>query len=145
MVPIRPESTDQLRARYAAAVTDLVDHAVFRANNMPRLGGVPRHVFDLHNGLRLIISRDRIGPGITGIHLSASVHEGSALDESIRVGQTSPMAFFQMAIRALRLISADATIQTRLGLVQWSPDKGKGVPHFFFLDAAAPAREADLG
>lgn len=71
MIPYTPETIDQARARFSAAIEPL-----FRLDN-PRCGsaGASRtHVFDFEDGLRLVISRDFHPDMGVEIHLSASVN-----------------------------------------------------------------------
>lgn len=71
-VPWTPAPIDVLRVRYPAAVAGLFDQREVAAGRQATPSGDPAHVFDTQSGLRLIISRDRLGDGRIGVHVSAS-------------------------------------------------------------------------
>lgn len=86
-LPFQPESIDQLRARFDAALETVFDYRDCDPNEANRVGpsfferpelqgrrpGAQRkHVFDYPDGFRLIISRDDWGSGAT-VHVSGSV------------------------------------------------------------------------
>lgn len=75
-VPWSPSSIEAMTARYPDALIELVDGVEVMTGRREAPSGDPKHVFDFENGLRLIVSRDRIPGGAIGVHLSASWREG---------------------------------------------------------------------
>jgi len=69
MLPPQPESYEQLRERYQAALEPVIDVDNIPTGDPP--GQQRKHVFDAQSGARLIISRDKTG-GKEYIHISAS-------------------------------------------------------------------------
>ena len=115
MLPRQTESLKALRKRLPAALED-----VYTPGQSPRPGEQRKHVFDLENGVRLIISRDRLDSGKAGIHISASAFDGD-----------------------LELIDVMDAIES---VTDITPDRRDikfiseaGIPHFIFPDVAAQA------
>lgn len=85
----RPEPLEILRARYPRAL-EFVYCPEACASGAIRPGEVAANVFDFEDGLRLIISRDRM-EGRVVLHFSASVEVGTPLaDELLRQIQGEP-------------------------------------------------------
>jgi hypothetical protein len=74
-VPVHVETMPVLQARYAAAVTPLYQSADIRDGRVARPGVQRKHVFDLENGVRLIVSRERFLDGRIGVHICGSFHD----------------------------------------------------------------------
>lgn len=70
---VKSESIEQLKGRFDAALEDVYDR-----NSDPRPGEQRKHVFDFENGLRLIISFDKLHDGWS-LHISASCDKDSPL------------------------------------------------------------------
>lgn len=79
-LPFEAESTDILRARYPKALEKLwvvPDDVSFEPDSMPDRPGLHReNVFDFTSGLRLLISRDKLGDTPIRVHVSASWEDG---------------------------------------------------------------------
>lgn len=96
-LPFKPEPIEKLRERYPAAIKDVFDAR--EGTPSPRPGELRANVFDFHEGLRLIISMDRVQDDITLLHLSARPEKAIALypDHSFR----------RIAIESFVVISGD--------------------------------------
>lgn len=127
MLPFLPESLDKLRERYQSALVPVFDCR--RGVPRPRPGELRGHVFDCHDGMRLIVSRDRESERELYLHLSASFVPGSDLYRSLERGKLKPHEFVRMAQQRFRQISGD---QGDLELLGFS--EGKGVPHWRRLE-----------
>lgn len=107
-LPIVPEPDDQLRARYSAAL-----ERVFEPCPSPRPAELREHVFDFADGIRLVVSRDRVAdPRFIGIylHISASlVPKSEVYNHLLKQQHNSPAAaldaFRQMAENRFRFLS----------------------------------------
>jgi hypothetical protein len=73
MLPFEPELEESLKARYPEAVRDVVDIGKTESCPQVRPGLSREHVFDLFDGLRLIISKDKLEVA-TVLHVSASMY-----------------------------------------------------------------------
>lgn len=116
-LPFEPEPIATLRARYPAAVAELVPAAEVRAERRPAPSKDRAHVFDTETGLRLIVSREQFPDGRIGVHVSASWHRSIA---------RATLESLQAEIAATW--AAVSGSGRRLELVAVSPG---GVPHFF--------------
>lgn len=125
----RPETVGQMRARYVAALQAVYDGDAVEAGTQLAPSGLPQHRFLSTDGLFLIISRDRLD-GRLGVHISASVKEGTGLYRTIQAGRMSRSDFLRAAIARWAAIAGESVRQPRL--VGISPDKG--VPHWFLED-----------
>jgi hypothetical protein len=73
MLPFEPEIEETLKARYPEAIRDVVDIGKIGSNPEVRPGLSREHVFDFFDGLRLIVSRDKMDL-TTVVHISASMY-----------------------------------------------------------------------
>ena len=71
-VPVNPQPLHVLQFRYPAAVQPCYDALEVQAARAPSPSKNPIHVFDTHDGLRLIVSRERHPTGDVVVHISAS-------------------------------------------------------------------------
>ena len=116
-----PQSIEELRARYGAAVESVWDPDLIPDY---RPGMLRRHVFDAKDGVRLVIGRETDGER-EFIHVSASARETSPLYSSIVAGLESPKQFVKRVRKRFKEISGDERPLTLVGF-----SKGKGIPHF---------------
>lgn len=79
-LPIKPESIEQLRARFPQALEGIY-HSDAVAQGGDRPGNHRRHIFDFPQGMRLIISRDRLGTARACLHVSASFSDALAIEK----------------------------------------------------------------
>lgn len=83
MLPLRPQSLEELRQRYPLALKNLFDCRGERAKRLrPRPGELYSCIFDFEDGLRLIISRelyDHEPEPARWLHISASVANSAEL------------------------------------------------------------------
>lgn len=73
MIPFEPESIESAKKRIDAALVDVFDMAaIARMPESQRPGMDRKHVFDFEDGIRLLVSRDRMPGGEVIVHISAS-------------------------------------------------------------------------
>ena len=82
MLPFEPETEEELRARYLAAMTRVYDVTGFFEMPADRPGLHREHVFDFEDGLRLIISREKRDKDVY-LHWSASMEGADLCEESV--------------------------------------------------------------
>ena len=126
MLPFQPEPVESLRARYPAAVAEVIDIESVGLGTQVQPGRQRRHVFDFDRGVRLIVSREFFPDGRHALHLSASPQQGTEVYERVRAGRLDVQGFADLVVQLFRDISGDAE---PLELVYISA--GKGVPHWF--------------
>jgi hypothetical protein len=128
VLPFKPETIEDLRARYQSALTTIFDIAEIEAGGV-RPGQLRRHVFDCEDGIRLLISRDRDSRNAAtskpALHVSASVEKGYEVYTMAERGELSPEGFLRMAKERFASISGDPR---RLRLLGFSHEAG--VPHW---------------
>jgi hypothetical protein len=73
MLPFEPQPENVLKARYPDAVKETIDIEKIDKGEIERPGLNREHVFDFFDGLRLVISRDKMGLN-TVLHVSASMY-----------------------------------------------------------------------
>ena len=94
ILPHEPESIESAKARLPAALENILTEAEQLRRLKVGDGPRRREVFDFIGGLRLIITRERLGDAPPAIHLSASVVCGSLHDDmSKRNPRTRMLAF----------------------------------------------------
>lgn len=74
-LPFEPEIEDALRARYPDAVMDVYEVQKIM-DGLARPGTMRKHVFDYFDGMRFIVSRDKVRNDIF-LHISVSMQTGS--------------------------------------------------------------------
>jgi hypothetical protein len=82
MLPYHPEPLEALQARYPKALEPIFDVRDWRPGWPVPVSWQRRHVFDHDDGLRLIVSRDRLADAVR-LHVSASLAPGSPLDREL--------------------------------------------------------------
>jgi hypothetical protein len=146
MLNYDPQPLEQLTKRYPAAVASVLD---FTLPNPPIAGLLPEHVFDFQEGVRLIISIDRITIGRPGqnkeghnkvlptvnyLHVSGSCRPGSPFER--RMLQVADLAnpttlkkLWQLECSAA-FHSINPTWTAKPDVVQQDPPKW--VAHFLY-------------
>ena len=123
MLPFDAESTEALEARFAAAFEGVYDADEIRRGDVKRPGQQRRHVFDFEDGMRMIVSRERMGAECV-VHVSASLTEDSPLLPGIgslgEIVQKAQLRFQGMVDRDLVHRNTAVT--------------GGGVIHFLYAD-----------
>lgn len=79
MLPVQPETIAQAKARLQQALIPVYDGLEYLTGTAtkPRPGVLRKHVFDFHDGMRLIISRDiSSANNKPAVHVSASIADG---------------------------------------------------------------------
>jgi hypothetical protein len=117
---LRVEGLTALRARYPAAVADVIDQVDVVSGKVQAPSGDPRHVFDTPDGWRLIVSRERMPDGRIGVHLSASIHDPDAAARARDLG-----GMLDAVVRAWRFIANTERTPMYIGMTPG------GIPHFF--------------
>lgn len=128
MIPYIPETVDQARARFSAAIEPLFD---LEDPQCPSAGASRTHVFDFEDGLRLVISRDFHPDTGVQIHLSASVN--TAVVKSVGIE-----FLFKAECRFREIADWPDAPLSLLGL---SPEKR--IPHWIIPESAFRHRCAD--
>lgn len=76
-LPFTPESIESAATRYWLAVKDVVDvRDVINSGGAGSPGKNRKHVFDFEDGLRMIVSRDRLSSDKVILHVSGSMRDG---------------------------------------------------------------------
>ncbi len=139
-VPNSPEPLDALRARYAAALEHVYDVRVILQGGI-RPGEVPANVFDALDGLRLIVSRERMLDRELLLHVSASFPAESRMADEFRLlaVATPKRKILDMWLADLPRRFTELSDDRRpLEFVGWSE---KGIPHLMIREEPPPAKE----
>lgn len=120
-VPLKPEPLAALRARYHLAVARVIDPLDVARGLVPAPSADAVHVFDTEDGLRLIVSLERMPDGRVGTHISASIHD----EVAVRQDCTTGAELFMFIGRSWQAISGSMFLPELLGI------SDGGVPHFF--------------
>ncbi len=86
-VPLNEVTWEEAQARFAKAMEKIYDaDAIAEDLNKPRPGSQPENVFDLPDGLRLIVSREDLSvvPGKVLVHASSSCWDPGRRPEHVR-------------------------------------------------------------
>lgn len=76
MLEFRPESDQELAGRFDLAIREVVIPDLIASGRRQRPGMQRENVFDFQDGVRLVVSRDRLPCGVR-LHVSCSLVEGS--------------------------------------------------------------------
>ena len=123
MLPFTPEPLAALQARYGAAVATLVDTTRVVQGLVPAPSGDRRHVFDWPDGLRLMVSRERMPDGRCGVHISASLDWGSDLYDAVVAGALDRVGLLALVVRRWSTLAGSTRTLDLLGFSE------RGVPH----------------
>lgn len=130
-LPWQSEPLESLRARYPAALAEVCDVESALLGLVLRPGEQRRHVLDHPDGVRLIVSRDRLPGGRVWTHLSASLDAGRGAALRGRLEPLAPaeraLALLAELVRCWREVSGSAAEVRLIGL---SPGL---VPHWEVL------------
>lgn len=130
-----PKSISEHQQRYAAAVETIVDTESVEIGVAARPGELPRNIFDCHDGMRLIISRDRTVKRVL-LHVSMSFEPDSELWHKAKDGTLD----FDKALRLAEARFAKISgIERPLCFVGLS--HGKRVPHWCLEEEKSDGRE----
>lgn len=91
MLPRMPQPLTALRQRYPFALEHVHDVVAIRDRGDIRPGEVAANVFDHEDGLRLIVSRERMPDGHVVLHVSASFGPDCQLADELRLLATGGM------------------------------------------------------
>ncbi len=126
-IPEIAEPLDALRARYPQALAHVYDTDAIRDHGAIRPGECAGNVFDFEDGLRLIISRERIDAGVV-LHISASLQAKTRLADKLRrSGGTAArlqIEFMRAAEKRFRELSGN---EQALDFVFWTQGM---IPHW---------------
>ena len=110
-----------MQARYPGAIAEVSDHARIAAGAQERPGNQRRHVFDFPDGLRAIVSRDRLTDGREGTFISGSFIPNSRIYERLAVAPDPPNELCRVIqARWQQLAGSNRTPE----LFGWSSGKG---------------------
>ena len=119
-VPYKPMSATEHRNRWDAATVKVWYLPGALAD---RPGLHEEHVFDFHDGLRLIISTDNVEPFGTVLHVSASVRPRSPLYDRMLKSKIDLDAFHKVVQERVRFIGGVE--------VHFDFFSDKDIPHYF--------------
>lgn len=119
MIPFNPQPLAELKARFTQALVDSYSVEKILADAALRPGSKPQHVFDCEDGLRLIVSRDRL-QGKEVIHFSASV-------DRARYRGRFDKSLMKLMVRRFAELSGFAETPT---FVRFSDE---GIPHWIIV------------
>ena len=123
-LPFEPQPLSVLRARLVDALAAPVDVLRVLAGYDVDPGLQRQHVLDCEDGLRLIVSVDRLPDDTVQVHLSASIHYPSPVwDTMARYPLRARQRFVAQAEQRWRDLGGSP-----LTFASFSP--GKGVPHW---------------
>ena len=123
VLPFEPQPVSILRARLVAALAEPVDVLGLLAGHGARPGELRQHVLDCEDGMRLIVSRDRMLDDTVQIHLSASINQPSALWNALARQRKPVRRFILLAEQRWRTLGGPP-------VALYSLSDGKGVPHW---------------
>lgn len=99
MIPFKPESIHDLKARFPKALEPIVDTTTTIITHVP--GERPEHIFDCVDGIRVIASRDKTktkgGGDAIFYHFSTSAMLGTVLASKVKAGRISGDRFKKMS------------------------------------------------
>ena len=126
MLPYRPESLEAMQQRFPQALAEVTDVEYCRFGGETP-GQKRKHIFDFEDGLRLIVSKDRLEDGRIVVHFSASAYRDSALYR--RLKKPSQKKYFsRLAQSRFALLSGYGT--EKPAFVEYIGASEKGVPHW---------------
>lgn len=135
MVPCNPETLDQARDRYSAAIREVYDLNDPRSFMDNRPSNKPQNVFDFEDGLRLIVSREKwIDRNIRGTHVSASFSVTSTLWQEVKVMANPIMTFRHIAFDRWRYMAGRHPMEIRREEETFLGLSEHGIPHWFIRD-----------
>lgn len=122
-LPFEPEAIESLKSRVPAALDDVVDSVEITTGKCLRPGQQRKYVFDAPDGLRIIVSREKIEESII-LHASCSAFPDTPVIKSLRGDNL--------------ILELTKRVQDLLGFAQ-SPKQvmttNGGVVHFAFDDS----------
>lgn len=128
-VPVTVMTSIEHRKRWAGAVARVWDFMDNGLGSVDRPGMHQEHVFDFHDGLRLIVSTERLPPdGIARLHVSASILAHSRLFDQVARKRMSRDGFVTLVRERVTFLSGRSAT-----LCYWSSE---GIPHLY--DPAMP-------
>jgi hypothetical protein len=133
MLEFEPEPMAKLKERYPLAIKDIYDVLAVHFNNMQRPGEKREHVFDFQDGMRLIVSKDKMPGKAPYVHFSASIIPGTSLEEHIVVFVQGKGLEFSMNVfkEMAELRFADlGDIGDKQKIIFLGFSEQKGAPHF---------------
>jgi hypothetical protein len=132
-VPINPEPLPALRARWKQALAHVYDQMAIVEGGGIRPGEVAAQVFDALDGLRLIVSRERVPEGRVVLHVSASFPSTSRIADEFRLlaSLRGSRGLFEMWLRSIPERFGELCGDPALaGRLQYIGMQGSQVPHW---------------
>ncbi len=129
-LPFAPESTEALRARFAAALEQplTLDDVRSGAWLAKAPGRRRRCVFDCEDGVRLVVSREDQGGSLGEVvHVSASVQPDTPAWRRLALMHAPHTQFTRLAWARFRTLAGPGLWE----VVDFQVSEGKGVPHWF--------------
>ena len=122
----KPESIESLKSRYLQAIDELVDVESVSLGLRVDPGTNRRHVFDLEEGIRFIISREDQGQDGVFLHLSASAKYDEG--ECVHTKFESFSNFMRLCEEKFKEISGDSRSLEKFGITT------EGIIHWFIKE-----------
>lgn len=113
-IPFNPRTVEEHRNRYPHALAEDVDPSDIRVGAQSPPAQRAACCFDFHDGMRLVISKERL-PAL-GLHLSASIEDDSALNRDADQGVITFEQFLNLALSRFANISGETRRPKFLGL-----------------------------
>lgn len=117
-VDVNVQPWESLQARYADAIRDVYDQSAIVEGRVEPPSGRAQHVFDTPDGVRLIVSRERVSNGMTVIHISASRFKGTW-------APVVPILCAEVATAFAKVAKVRSAEMRFLGMSEG------GIPHFY--------------
>jgi len=122
-LPFVPEPLSKLRSRYQAALIKVFDCRC--GTPYPRPGQLRGHVFDFEDGMRLVISRERMSETEQRLHVSASFAPGTEIANRLDCRDLTTEQFLDLALETFARLSDD---HGPLEFIDATPERG--IPHW---------------
>jgi len=122
-LPFAPESLARLRSRYRAALIKVFDCR--RGVPYPQPSQLRGHVFDFEDGMRMVISRERVSETEQWLHMSTSFVPGTKNGNLLKRRALTKEQFLELALETFAKLSHDH------GPLEFIALTGeKGIPHW---------------
>jgi len=141
MLPFEPQEMKTMMARYHEAVKETNDVELIAAGKAPVPSKDRKHVFDFPDGLRVIVSVDKVGVDLR-LHVSCSGNDEYVKDSGVEISKNLDLFFQEVKEKARNRISEMRGEPLPLREEQFVLDHG--VLHLLFSGADERLRIAAL-
>jgi hypothetical protein len=141
MQPCRPMTIDQNKVRWNMVKDRVFNIQQVLAGREPQPGNCPECVFDFHDGLRVVMSRELTPDGERLFHASASAIPDSELYKRIAARNKNSSGMLR---EFLGRVEADVMTMTGRVITLAGFSEGKRVPHWYAEDEVTSPAPASL-